>query len=146
MPLCVHGYQYDCLQCGQKPIVQREIELVKYCANEVYTEMGPGHSENVFETCLALELSWYDAPVIITRQVPCPLKYKGLTVGVGFIDILINNLIVEIKAVAKITPKDVQQVQKYLDALDLDYGLLLNFGNDLEIIEVKGSDHDKTPS
>lgn len=108
---------------------------VKECAREVFREMGSGHSEAVYEACLALELQlYYGEPV--TRQIPCTLKYKGYAVGVGFIDILINDFPIEIKAVAKITPKDAQQVRKYLDALDLDNGLLINFGNDLEFVEV----------
>jgi GxxExxY protein len=117
---------------------------VKHCAEEVFREMGSGHSEAVYEACLAIELqTYYGEP--LTRQVPCTLKYKGYTVGVGFIDILLNDFPIELKAVTKITPKDVQQVRKYLEALDLEYGLLINFGNDLEIVEVqKGRNHDET--
>lgn len=117
------------------------IKWVKECAEEVFNEMGSGHTEAVYEAAMAAELIFirpYDyEPISITRQVPCPLVYKGITVGVGFIDILIrDSLIVELKSVAKLTPKDVQQVRKYLIALDLVSGLLINFGNDLEIIEV----------
>jgi GxxExxY protein len=118
---------------------------IKYCAEEVFREMGSGHSEAVYENCLALEmLIYFGEPH--TRQVPCTLKYKGYSVGVGFIDILFNDTPIEIKAVTKLTPKDEQQVRKYLEALDLDYGLLINFGNNLEIVEVQKGEHDKTPS
>lgn len=121
------------------------IDFVKNCAEEVFNEMGSGHTESVYEACMALELSHCNTlyPVNITRQVPVPLKYKGFTIGVGFIDIMVDDVIVELKAVAKLTPKDVQQVRKYLDALDLENGLLINFGNDLEIVEVqKVGNHD----
>lgn len=115
------------------------IDYVRNCATEVFSEMGSGHTEAVYEACMALELSHCNTlyPVNITRQVPCPLKYKGFTIGVGFIDIMVDGLVVELKAVSKITPKDVQQVRKYLEALDLENGLLINFGNDLEIVEVQ---------
>lgn len=124
------------------------IDMVRYCAEEVFKEMGAGHSEAVYEASLVVEISLYDYDAMtILRQVPCPLTYKGFTVGVGFIDIMINDLIVELKAVAKLTPKDAQQVRKYLDALDLDIGLLINFGNDLEIVEIqKEGNHGETPS
>lgn len=125
------------------------IEYVKNCAEEVFNVMGSGHTEAVYEACMALELSHCNTlyPVHITRQVPCPLKYKGFTIGVGFIDIMVDGLIVELKAVAKLTPKDVQQVHKYLEALDLDNGLLINFGNDLEIVEIqKAGNNGETPS
>lgn len=122
------------------------IEYIKNCAEEVFNEMGSGHTEAVYEACMVLELSHCNTlyPVNITRQVPCPLKYKGFTIGVGFIDIVVDDIIVELKAVAKLTPKDVQQVRKYLGALDLENGLLINFGNDLEIVEVKVGNHGET--
>ncbi len=110
--------------------------LVGFCAEEVFNEMGPGHTENVYEAAMAIELM-ISGTATVTRQVPCPLVYKGHTVGVGYIDMLLDGLIIELKSVAKLTPKDVQQVRKYLAAIDLDYGLLINFGNDLEIVEVK---------
>jgi GxxExxY protein len=98
--------------------------------------MGSGHSEAVYEACMALELG-FDPFLTITRQVPCPLQSKGHVVGVGYIDILVDRkVVIELKSVAKLTPKDVQQVRKYLQAMDLDNGLLINFGNDLEIVEV----------
>lgn len=116
------------------------IDMVKFCAQEVFNELGTGHTEAVYEAALAVEISLYDYDALtIMRQVPCPINYKGFTVGVGFIDILVNDLIVELKSVIKLTPKDVQQVKKYLLALDLNNGLLINFGNDLEIVEVQES-------
>lgn len=118
---------------------------VRYCAEEVFKHMGSGHSEAVYEASLVIELQiYYGEP--LTRQVPCTLKYKEYTVGVGFIDILLNDFPIEVKAVTKITPKDVQQVRKYLEALDLKHGLLINFGNDLEIVEVQKGENEQTPS
>lgn len=80
------------------------VEWVTGCAQTVFNEMGSGHSENVYESCMVLELGfitpwggWCDEP-IIASQVPCPLKYKTFTVGTGFIDILIHNyLVIELK-------------------------------------------------
>lgn len=122
------------------------IEFVKIAAETVYDEMGGFHSEAVYEACMALELN-YTTHYPVIRQIPCPFKYKGYTVGIGFIDLRMGDLIIELKAVAKLTPKDTQQVQKYLHALDLEDGLLINFGNDLEIVEIqKAGSHGKTYS
>ncbi len=116
------------------------IELVKLCAEEVYRELGQGYSETVYESAMMVELSLRNTvgPATIMKQVPCEIRYKGFTVSVGYLDILINNtLIVELKAVAtKLTIKEERQVMKYLTALDVDEGLLINFGPELEIIEV----------
>lgn len=124
------------------------IDWVKACAEEVFRELGPGHTESVYEFAMFLELDWVNQnDVVIMQQVPCPFKYKGFTVGVGYIDLLIDQrLIVELKSIAKLSQKDTQQVKKYLIALNLENGLLINFGSDLEIVEVRKDDHGETPS
>ena len=127
-------------------MIRKPFPWVRQCAEDVYNEMGSGHSEAVYESCLALEISLYSGEPL-TRQVPCALTYKGYTVGVGYIDLLlVNQFPIEVKAVAKVTPKDVQQVRKYLEALDLEHGLLINFGNNLEIVEVQKGENEQTPS
>lgn len=133
MPLCEHGYQFDCSQCQFKPHV---LKTVKAAAEEVHGVLGNGHTENVYEAALEVELG-IQGIGNIRRQVPCPVNYKGSFVGNGIIDVLIYNLfIVEIKAVAKLSPKDEAQVKKYLQSYNLDKGLLINFGPELEIWEV----------
>lgn len=113
-------------------------DTVEEAAGTVFRIMGSGHSEAVYEASLDVELML--RKIIRRRQVPCTLTYKLEVVGTGFIDILVDNsLIVEIKAIAKLTNKDEQQVRKYLKATGLDEGLLINFGNDLEIIRVQKS-------
>lgn len=121
-------------------------DVVEESAITVYRIMGSGHSEAVYEASLDVELML--RKITRRRQVPCTLIYKLEVVGTGFIDILVDNsLIVEIKAIAKLSNKDEQQVRKYLTATGLDEGLLINFGNDLEIIRVqKGGNHDQTTS
>lgn len=133
MPLCEHRIQFDCDRCKKENSV---LGKIIYSANEVFNELGSGHTEAVYEAALSFELM-LNGFATVARQVPCALVYKGFNVGVGYIDIWVHNVIVELKSVAKLTPKDVQQVRKYLQAIDLDYGLLINFGNSLEIVEVQ---------
>lgn len=112
------------------------IDITASSAQEVFSLLGSGHSENVYETAMDIELK-LQGILDHRRQVPCVLIYKHQPVGTGFIDILVNNyLIVEIKAIAKLTNKDEQQVRKYLAATGLNHGLLINFGNELEIVQV----------
>lgn len=113
-------------------------DVVQDAAQTVYRIMGSGHSEAVYEASIDVELMLRN--ITRRRQVPCTLTYKLEVVGTGFIDILVDNsLIVEIKAIAKLTNKDEQQIRKYLKATGLDEGLLINFGNDLEFVQVKKS-------
>lgn len=112
------------------------IDVTSSSAQEVFRLLGCGHSEAVYEAAMDIELR-LQGILEHRRQVPCVLTYKYQPVGTGFIDILVNSfLIVEIKAIAKLTNKDEQQVRKYLAATGLNHGLLINFGNELEIVQV----------
>lgn len=110
--------------------------IVTHAANEVYNELGSGHTETVYESAMEVELGIKDLGPV-RRQVPCPIYYKGYVVGTGFIDMLIDNiLVVEMKAVNRLSNKEQQQVRKYMTSTGLDHGLLINFGNELEVEEV----------
>ena len=109
-------------------------------AQEVYTLLGAGHSEAVYETALELELTEQGLGTI-RRQVPCPIYYKGYLVGFGCIDILVNNrYVIELKTVSKLTNKDETQLNKYLAGMSLPLGLLVNFNpssGEVETVECK---------
>ena len=116
------------------------IEAVRNAATEVFWELGTGHTETVYESALEVELGLKDISSV-RRQVPCPISYKGHVVGAGFIDILVDNiLVVEIKTIAKLTFKEEAQVRKYLLGTGLEAGLLINFGQFVEILEVVPND------
>lgn len=104
------------------------IEEVKDSAKAVFNELGTGHSEAVYESAMVIEMGLRDIGGPIVRQVPCPILYRGYNVGVGFIDIMIGNfLLVELKAIAKISNRDEMQVRKYLLGSGMVNGLLINF-------------------
>lgn len=120
-------------------------EEVANASMAVWDVMGAGHSETIYEAALNIELHLRDIPS--RRQVPVNLSYKGWSIGTGFIDLLVfEDFVVEIKSVAKLSLKDELQVRKYLAATGLERGLLINFGNDLEIVEVRKVDHEQTIS
>lgn len=104
------------------------VETVIEAAKEVFTELGSGHSETLYEAALDLELTLRGFGPI-TRQVPCPIAYKGFTLGTGYIDLLINDdgFVIEIKAINKVTRKDEQQLRKYLAGTGFERGVLVNF-------------------
>jgi len=63
------------------------------------------------------------------RQVPVPVRYKGLDLDCAYrIDVLVEDLvIVELKAVDKLESIHEAQVITYLKLTDRWLGLLLNF-------------------
>lgn len=108
------------------PIEDRLAYSVIGAAIEVHKELGPGFLETVYEEALAFELTLRG--IQFERQRPVKLHYKGHEVGSGRIDLLVEGrLVVELKTVDAILPVHTGQVIRYLKALDLNLGLLLNF-------------------
>lgn len=95
-------------------------------AIEVHRELGPGYLEAMYEEALCLEFN--ELKIAYTRQKPIHVSYKGTPIGQGYIDILVENVvIVELKAVEKLIPVYKAQVISYLKATGLSLGLLINF-------------------
>jgi GxxExxY protein len=96
-------------------------------AIEVHKHLGPGLLESAYEACLCRELDLKG--IRYQRQVPVPVRYKGLDLDCAYrIDVLVEDLvIVELKAVDKLESIHEAQVITYLKLTDRWLGLLLNF-------------------
>lgn len=77
--------------------------LIRKAAFEVHTELGPGLLESVYETALQFELQ--QAGRRVRAQVPLPMVYKGVGMGMGFwMDLLVENrVVVVIKSIDAIS-------------------------------------------
>ncbi|MEW8285625.1 MAG: GxxExxY protein [Candidatus Thiodiazotropha endolucinida] len=103
------------------------MERVIGCAYTVGNELGPGFLERVYEKALCVEMIRNGLEV--ERQKQLNVTYKGEVVGKYFADILVENcLLLEVKAVARLSPENKAQVINYLKATDLTVSLLINFG------------------
>jgi GxxExxY protein len=99
-------------------------------AIEVHRELGPGYDEVLYENALAVELELRKIP--FNRQKTIQVFYKGVSIGEGRLDLLLDNeLVVELKAVDELNQKHLAQVISYLKATELPLGLLVNFHVDL---------------
>ena len=96
-------------------------------AIEVHRHWGPGLYEEVYERSLARELVMRG--LIVDRQVPAELMYKGEAVGDSLrVDLMVaKKVIVEVKAVVEILPIHEAQVLTYLRLTGCKVGLLFNF-------------------
>jgi GxxExxY protein len=97
----------------------------------LHKELGPGLLERVYEVLLAHELT--SRGLTVRRQVPIPIKFKGISFDEGFCaDILVEDkVILELKSVESISRAHKKQVLTYLKLMDLKLGYLLNFGESL---------------
>ena len=97
------------------------------CSFMVHTVLGPGLLEKVYEECLSYELT--RSGLTIARQKPYPLKYKEITLDVGYrLDLMVQDMvIVEIKSVECFSEIHTAQILTYLKLTGCKLGLLLNF-------------------
>ena len=96
-------------------------------AIEVHRALGPGLLESAYEECLCRELSIRE--IRFQRQYALPVEYKGVKLDCSYmIDILVDRkLILELKAVGKVTDLHKAQLMTYMKLLDCKLGLLINF-------------------
>ena len=116
------------------------IDAAKY----VYSTLGAGHEEAIYRDALSIELQ--DRGFTVKTEAPVSIKYrskkgKDMIVGSGKIDLYIikagKYTVVELKTVGRIlkeggkkTKEDTKeyiQLKKYLEALDIKNGMLINF-------------------
>ena len=97
------------------------------CAVEVHKRLGPGLLESTYERCLAFELA--SANVRHEVQKGMPVNYKGVELDCGYlVDLLVEDkVIVELKAVSKITGVHEAQILTYMKLAGVKTGLLINF-------------------
>jgi len=96
-------------------------------AIEVHKNLGPGLLESAYEECLCHELTL--RKLAYKRQLPLPVKYKGLRLDCGYrIDMLVENLVIlELKSVEKLEPIHEAQLLTYLKLAGIKVELLINF-------------------
>lgn len=96
-------------------------------AMKVHSTIGMGFQEVIYQRCLRIEFEKEDLPYV--REFEMPVMYEGTQVGTRRVDFLINEkIMVEIKATSELTDVHLTQAKNYLEAYDLDVGLLINFG------------------
>jgi GxxExxY protein len=96
-------------------------------AMKVHSALGPGLLESAYEGCLKHELTKRELKVL--SQVTLPVIYDGVKIDVGYrVDLLVEDaVIVELKAVERLTPLNEAQLLSYLKLSGRKLGLLINF-------------------
>lgn len=97
------------------------------CAIAVHRALGPGLMENAYQQCLAYELRNYGFKVEVEKAMP--LIYDKIEMECGYrVDLLVEDkLIIELKAVEKLTDVHLAQTLTYLKLGNCKLGLLMNF-------------------
>lgn len=97
-------------------------------AMEVHKYLGNGFQEVVYQRALSIELNMQT--IIHEREKEMPLQYKGFDIGTRRVDFFVDEkIMVEIKAVKELEDVHLAQAINYLEAYNMEIGLLINFGN-----------------
>jgi GxxExxY protein len=102
-------------------------ETIIGAAIEVHRDKGPGLIESIYEWCLTTELGL--RKLSCTNQRVVLIQYKGFTREEPLrFDLLVEGcVLVEAKAVEKISPLHKAQLLSYMKLLNVPIGLLINF-------------------
>ena len=120
------------------------IRTIQQVAKYVYKTLGAGHEEAIYRDAMSVELQ--DRGYTVKTEAPVSIWYttkKGrkMIVGSGKIDLYVTKggkyAVIELKTVSRILKenskktkedtKEYHQLKKYLEALDLETGVLINF-------------------
>ena len=97
-------------------------------AMEVHRELGHGFLEAVYQEALAVEFNARQIP--FEPHVHLIVHYKGVPLSCAYKPdfVVCQAVVVELKAIAKLTTVDQAQLINYLKATGIPIGLLLKLG------------------
>ncbi len=96
-------------------------------AMQVHKVLGNGFQEVIYQRALAIELT--DNGITFEREKEIPIFYKEQQIGTRRVDFLIEGVVsVELKALTKLEDVHLAQAINYLEAYNIEIGMLINFG------------------
>ena len=107
----------------------RVCDRIRQVAYDLHVYLGVGFLEKVYETALEhrLEKIGMDVKTQVSIQVA---DEDGFVIGDYIADLLVDGILVELKAVSSLLPVHTAQLVNYLTATGIRHGLLINFGSE----------------
>ncbi|MCZ2458568.1 MAG: GxxExxY protein [Chitinophagales bacterium] len=97
-------------------------------AMQVHKVLGNGFQEVIYQRAMEIELPLYS--LAFKREFEMPIYYREHQIGTRRVDFLVEEVIsVELKAVIKLEDVHLAQAINYLEAFNIEIGLLINFGS-----------------
>lgn len=108
--------------------VNAKCDAIRQIAYDLHVYLGVGYLEKVYENGLAHRLA--RAGFNVETQVPIKIHDEdGYVLGDYIVDMLVDGIVIELKAVSTLLNIHIAQTINYLVAMKIDYGMLINFGS-----------------
>jgi GxxExxY protein len=102
-------------------------EKIIGCAMKGHSKMGSGYPEIIYARCPAIEFD--RARLRYKQELNLNVYYDEFIVGKRRVDFMVEEkIIVELKALADLSNKDLAQALNYLESHRQEIALLINFG------------------
>jgi GxxExxY protein len=97
------------------------------CAMTVHKTLGNGFQEAIYQRALEIEMGL--AEISFAREFEMPIFYREKQIGTRRVDFLVEGVVsVELKAITQLENVHFAQAINYLEAYNIEIGLLVNFG------------------
>jgi len=97
------------------------------CAMTVHSALGNGFQEVIYQRALEIEMT--DQGLNFQREFEMDIYYKNIRIGGRRVDFYVEDAImVELKALTMLEDVHMAQAMNYLEAYQMEIGLLINFG------------------
>jgi GxxExxY protein len=97
------------------------------CAYKVFNTLGFGFLESVYKKAMVIELT--KSNLKAEQEKPLKVYYDNQVVGDFYVDLLAEDeIVIELKSVEHLTKAHEVQLVNYLNGLNKEIGLLINFG------------------
>ena len=102
-------------------------EKIIAAAMQVHNTLGNGFQEVIYQKALELELPILN--LAFEREKEMPILYRGKQIGTRRVDFFVDGkIMVELKAIIRLDGVHLAQAMNYLEAYNMEIGLLINFG------------------
>lgn len=110
-------------------VLKEEVYRIIGAALDVYYQLGRGFLEPVYQEALARELRRRHIP--FQSQFPVKIFYKGEALEKEYFAdfVCYEQVVMELKALERLTSREVSQLLNYMKATRHSVGLLVNFGS-----------------
>jgi len=95
---------------------------------QVHSTLGNGFQEVIYQRALEIEFPFHD--LTFKREMEMPIFYRHMQIGTRRVDFFIEErIMVELKAIIKLEDVHLAQALNYLEAYNMEIGMLINFGS-----------------